>query len=709
LPTNSTLRISELDFDTIKRNLTDFLRAQSEFTDYDFEGSGLSVLLDLLAYNTHFMAYYLNMVGNEMFLDTAQLRQSILSHAKLTNYVPESTKAATAVVNIRVTPSTGEDQDASTLTLNKYTTFLSEAIDGTNYPFVSANTIQTIKTSGSFLFSNVTLKQGEVVTHNYIRDVDNLKARFLIPSEKIDTDTLEVHVQESTTNSAITRYTVADDITEVTANSTVYFLEENPEANGTYTMYFGDGIIGKTPDFGNIIICTWIDTEGSPANKANLFTATQAIDNFSDNIAITTVATAAGGAPKETIDEIRFRAPYFYTAQNRMVNFNDYKNLLPKDYPIIDSLSIWGGENNDPPVYGKVFISIKPKQGYFLTTPEKQRIITELIANRSVLTVIPEIIDPEYVFLVFETFVDYDPLLTAHDEDALKSIVRATILDYEATFLNKFDGVYRQSKLHKLIDESDPSFLSNTLKVSVQKRLKVTTGVAQDYIIHFNTPLNNGGFFNKITTFPTFNIADHTGVERESYIEEITESITGVSSIEIVTSGSNYTEAPRVVITGDGQGAEAEAHIVNGRVHEIEITNPGSGYSVAAVSIEGGGGSGAIARAFLEAKQATLQVYYYKSNGEKVVIDENIGTIFYDRGVISLTAFAPISVSLNDHYEEDTIAFNCRPATDHVVHPIRNMILDIDDLDATSIVVHMNPEGAAGTATIGNSSTPHGH
>jgi hypothetical protein len=433
---NNTLNVSDLDFDTIKNNLKTFLRNQSQFQDFDFEGSGMSVLLDLLAYNTHYNSYYLNMIANEMFLDTSKIRQSTISHAKLINYVPESSHGAEAKVNIIVTPSGAEDPDVATLTLNKYTKFLGRSLDGVNYPFVTTNSNTSSKVDGSFTFANVIIKQGEVITRQFLMTPENTKRSFTIPSSNVDTSTLVVTVQESASNTETFTYNVVDDLTEVTADSKVYFLEENEDSN--YRIYFGDNVIGKRPKDGNIVICTYLDTVGSVANKINVFSIATSIGPFDDNIVTSSLGPSYSGTERESIESVKFRAPYFYTAQNRAVTINDYETLIIKDYPNIDSVAIWGGEDNDPPIYGKVFLSLKPKNNYFLTNLEKENIKNSLIENRNVLTVFPEIIDPTYTYILVRGTVNYDPTLTSLTADQIRSFVIAAIEDYRDENLGSF-------------------------------------------------------------------------------------------------------------------------------------------------------------------------------------------------------------------------------------------------------------------------------
>ena len=321
---NTVLRVTELDFDSIKNNLKTFLRSKPEFTDYDFDGAGLSFLLDLLAYNTHMMAFYQNVEANERFRDTAQIRQNMLSLAKDINYIPASKQGSKTMIDIVATPSNAEDQDINSVTLNRYTRLLGSDIDGVNYPFVAVNANSASKVDGSFAFSNVWIKQGEVVTLQYLMTEGNSSRRFQIPSANVDLTTLTVTVQESSSNTYTTEYTLADDITEIDANSAVYFVEEDHDLN--YTFYFGDNVLGKKPANNNIIIATYLDTVGSLTNNISKFAFVEPIGGyFSDNVVVTADSSSYGGTDKEPIDTIRFRAPIFYTAQNRAVTKNDYE------------------------------------------------------------------------------------------------------------------------------------------------------------------------------------------------------------------------------------------------------------------------------------------------------------------------------------------------------------------------------------------------
>ena len=687
---NTVFRIAELDFDTIKGNLRDYLRSQNQFTDYDFEGSGLNILLDVLAYNTHYMAYYLNMVGNEMFLDSALLRNSVVSHAKHLNYVPTSMVGSRAEVNIVVedtTPTSGY----STITLPAYSQFESEQIDGTNYTFVNLEAYSASKnvTSNTYTFSNVWITQGENISYNVGVDVTNTRRRFLIPEANIDTSTLLVTVQNSDTDSTKSTYLLADDVTTLDSNSKVYFLEES-DAN-RYTLYFGDGYIGKNLDDGNIVQLRYLSTSGDVSNKANSFTLTTSILNFS-NVVVNSISAAAGGAQRDTIDRIKFLAPKFYTAQNRAVTKDDYGTLLLKDYPNVETISVWGGEENDPVVYGKIFISMKPKSGYVITNIEKDRIISELVANRNILTVTPQIVDPEYLYLKFDVSVNYDSTLTNTDEAGLIQIIKNTISNYNATELEQFNSTFRTSKLQNLIDISDNSFLGSDLITVTQKRFEPTLNESKNYTIDFNIPLNRGTFKDKLYSYPSFQILDNQGVSRDALIEETPLSYTGIDSIEVLNSGSGYTDSPTVTITGDGTGATARAVVVNGKIVSIEVVNTGSDYTAAVVSISDSTGSGATASAVLSGQVGTLRIYYVQTTtGEKIIINSNAGRINYSTGRINLYNFKPLSVSSNPNYASGVLTINAIPS-EKTIHPLRNRLLSIDSQDPIAVQVRMENE-----------------
>lgn len=685
---NTALRVTELDFDSIRNNLKTYLSSQNEFTDYDFEGSGMAVLLDILAYNTHYMGYYLNMVGNEMFIDSAQLRESIVSHAKSLNYVPGSMTAPTTFVKLVITPESGEDTTTTTLTLPKYTRFISEPVNGKNYIFTNLAANTATKSGGSFTFNNLQLRQGIPVTLQYTVSNEN---RFVIPSANVDIDTITVSVQESFSNTDTKTYTLTDDITLLKANSKSYFIEENSVRNGNYVVYFGDDIIGKKPANNNIVIINYLETHGDAANKANNFSKTGAISGYSQNVVVRSVSAAAGGGMKESIENIRFRAPVFYSIQNRAVTTSDYEALILRDYPSIQSISVWSGEDNDPPVYGKIFISIKPKENFAITNLEKERIKDDIIKTKSVLTVFPEIIEPDYTYITLATKVNYNKNQTTLSEDEIKQLTRTAIEDYYDDNLGTFSSTYRNSVVHAYMEKIGTYVLSTEVKEYLQKRVDITTGVLKNYEINFGVPLYRGDITSGLYTYPSINVLDSSGTEREMYIEEVPQSFTGIDSIRITNPGFNYTSTPTVTISGDGFGATASAKIVNGKINSIKVDSRGTGYTRATVSITGGGGISAAATAKLQLRYGDLRTYYYRDNGEKVIVNENIGTIDYELGLINIVNLQIESVTENDYYDENVLTFNIKQLYD-TIYQSRNNILEIDFDDSRSITVETEQE-----------------
>lgn len=686
---NTALKVAELDFFKIKDNLKNFLRSQSAFTDYDFEGSSMSVLLDILAYNTYYNAFYLNMVANESFLDTAQIRQNILSHAKLINYVPSSAQGSTTKVNIKVTPSFAEDQSTNYAVLDKYTRFLGQDVNGENFTFVTVNSNTALKVNGSFTFSNVIIKQGEVITHQYEVSANNKSRRFQLPSSNVDTSTLVVTVQESFANTYTSEYMLAKDLTTVTANSKVYWIEE--DENLYHTIYFGDDILGKKPKNGNIVIATYLDTLGSMTNNVSQFIAVEAIaDKFRDNVRISTVQTSYGGVDKEDIESIRFRAPHYYTAQNRAVTINDYESLLVKDYNNIDSVSIWGGEDNDPVVYGKVYISIKTKGFYELTEIEKEKIKNEIIGSRSVLTVTPEIVDPDYTFLMIKGTITYNPNLTTKSAEELKNLVKASINSYNINELNNFRSIFKKAKLQAYIADAEPSVTGSDIKIYMQKRSLLEINKSKKYIFSYNCPLNKGSLKQKLYTYPSVTLLDQTNVARDIFLEEAPDSDTSIKSIIITNPGYNYEATPTITIIGDGSGAVAKADIVGGRLNSITLTNAGKNYTRASVVITGDGKE-ATATAVLASQNGTLRSFYFKSNGEKFYVNENIGSIDYQAGKITVNPIFPKQVETNPYYDDNIFTMNAIADSD-IISPVRNSILAIDSNDGLAIQIEMVPE-----------------
>jgi hypothetical protein len=675
------LRITELDFDTIKQNLKTFLNQQSQFTDYDFEGSGLSVLLDILAYNTHYQAYYLNMVANEAFMDTALLRDSVVSHAKVLGYVPYSRKAPVATINFTANTSSNA---ASTLTIPKGFRFLSNEIDGVSYGFVTLTETTATKANNDFSFFNLPIYEGQLVTYSYNHnEATNPKQIFTLPDTGIDTTTVSVVVQPSSTNTQISVYSLASDASNTSTQSEVFYLQENKGQQ--YQIYFGGDIIGKKLTDGAVVNITYLVTNGDVANKANNFVSTgtlvDSLGNSQSDFIIDPVSAAAGGAERESVDEIKFSAPLQYTTQNRLVTTKDYEAYIKKNYPSINSLSVWGGEDEIPPVYGKVLVSLKPKDGYYISETEKQRIIDEIINPKSIISVSTEIRDPDYLYILLNNNVKYDSKKTTLTETQLVTQIRNTIISYKQTFLDKFAAILALSKLQDQIDSVDTnSIIGSETILKLQKRVTPELSTSSNYTINFGVPIKRGTLTDRLTT-TEFSVSDTTGVIRTAIIEEIPQSFTGVSSIEIVNPGYGYTSTPVVTISGDGTGATAEAIIEEGRITQIIMTNRGTDYTRATVAITGGGGYSGSATAVIDSKVGTLRVIYYDENANRQIINASVGEIYYDTGIIQLNDLKILSVSSTDGLLRLTAV-----SEEGVIESTRNVIITIDETDATSIV-----------------------
>ena len=679
------LRVTELDFDTIKSNLKTFLNQQSSFTDYDFEGSGLSVLLDVLAYNTHYNAYYLNMVANESFMDTALLRDSVVSHAKSLSYVPYSMRAPIATINFLVNSTT---TTSSTLTIPSGYSFLSNKIDGKSYNFVVLADTTVTKANSSFYFENLDIYEGQLITYSFTHNqTTNPKQTFTLPNDNIDTTTIKVGVSPSTGNTSITTYNLVTDILDVNSTSEIYYLQENKGQR--YQIYFGNDVVGKSIPDGGIVSVTYLLTNGEEANKANNFVATSTLsDSLNEsltNFTITPVSAASGGAERESVDDIKFGAAAQFTTQNRLITTKDYESYLKRNYPSIDSISVWGGEEEVPPVYGKVFVSLKPKENYFISETEKQRIIDEIIKPKSIVSVDTIIRDPEYLYLLIENYVEYNKNKTTETIEAIKSSIRNAILLYRNTNLNKFGATFVLSKLQDSVDGVDLNAISGSeTKLYLQKRFEPTLGASTTYTINFNAALNRGTTTNKLTS-SEFRIYDSTGAIKTVLFEEVPESFTGISEIQVTNAGTGYTETPTVTITGDGTGAVASAVVVNGKIQNIVLTNRGINYTRAIVTITGGSGYGATGSAVLDGKFGYLRTIYYDDNAEKQTINEQIGTINYVTGTITINDVRILSVVPTDGLIRLTIE-----SGKGIVKTSKNTIISIDDTDTTSITTELS-------------------
>ena len=480
---SNKLQVSDFDFDDIKANLKSFLQDQSEFQDYDFEGSGFAVLLDLLAYNTHYLGFNANMLANEMYLDSADIRKNIVSLAKMLGYTPTSPKSPTATVDILMNniPTT-----VATITMAKGTAFTT-SVDGETYQFVT-NAVHTLTpTNGVYKFSNIPLYEGTLVTFKYTADSTDVDQRFVIPSVSADTSTLKVSVQNSASDTTTSTYTLATGITSINATSKVYFLQEMED--GKFEVYFGDDVLGNKLDDGNIVILEYIVSNKDEANGASSFTLSGSIGGYSD-VTLTTVSNAQGGAEAQTKESIRYNAPLQYSAQDRAVTTGDYETIVQSLYPNAQSVSAWGGEDDETPVYGVVKIAIKAASGSTLTNTTKTNLVTQL-KKYNVASVRPEIVDPETTSILLTTNVKFDQNSANKTADTLKSDILTTLTNYNTNTLTQFDGVFRYSKVTGLIDNTDSSILSNITTLKIRKDFTPTLAVSSKYNVYFRNSLYN--------------------------------------------------------------------------------------------------------------------------------------------------------------------------------------------------------------------------
>ena len=478
---SNKLVVSDFDFDNIKANLKTFLQNQPEFSDYNFEGSGFAVLLDTLAYNTHYLGFNANMFVNESYLDSADIRKNVVALAKAIGYTPSSVKAPMAEVDILINNASG-----SSVLMNKGTTFTT-TVDGTGYNFLTNEDITITPASGVYKFSGVNLYEGTLVTFKYTVDSADVDQKFLIKNINADTSTLKVTVQNSVSDSTLNTYTLATGLRNLNNTSKVYFLQESD--NGKFEVYFGDGVIGNKLEDGNIVILDYIVTNKDEANGASSFELGSNIGGFS-NVTITTKSDAQGGSEAETKESIRFNAPLQYTSQDRAVTATDYESIVKTLYPNALSVSAWGGEDDETPVYGVVKVSIKAASGSTLTEATKASIVKGLIPY-NVASVRPQIVDPETTSVLLTSNVKYDKKGTSKTGDTLKTDIITAITNYNATTLQKFDGVFRFSKLTGLIDDVDTSILSNITTINMRKSFTPTIASSTKYDIYFRNAIYN--------------------------------------------------------------------------------------------------------------------------------------------------------------------------------------------------------------------------
>ena len=585
--------LTSLDFDGIKESLKDYLKSLPTFTDYDFEGSALSHLLDILAYNTHYQAFYANMVANEMFLDTAVTRPSVVSRAKHLGYIPSSFSAAKATVDISY-PSAQTDAVVPARSI-----FTARGVDGSSFTFTnpSAHTIN------GFTAENVEIYEGSYKNYTYVVDSSDASQKFIIPSKTVDTQLLNIRVQTSVTDTTgyLNEWTLADNILDITNTSYAYWVQEIE--NGYYEIYFGDGIVGQKVSDGNLVMIEYFETNGPDANDtgSNDSTSTRAFTmSGSGGASVIVKQKAVGGGAKENTESVRFYAPKAYQSQNRSVTVDDYTTNIKKDYSNVESIYVWGGEDNDPPQYGKVFVAIKPQTGTMISEGEKKSIVDTYIKNKSLVTIIPEVVDPDYIYLLVDSQIYYDPAKTKLSSAEIEALAKIQILSYADNDLEKFTNNFLYSVFTTKLNRIDISVTNNRSIVTMQKRLSPLFGVSSTYDIKFNNALEHphDGHMPGTIRSDAFLYKKKTGETTTAYMED------------------------------DGFGR--------------------------------------------------IQLYEF-SGSIKVIFQENIGTVNYDTGLVTLTSFAP-----NQLEGQSFIKINAKPRTLDIIASKRDILL-IDRNDSESI------------------------
>jgi hypothetical protein len=530
----ANIRVTELDFDQIKENLRDFLRTQTAFTDYDFEGSNLSVLMDLLAYNTHYNAVLANMVSNEMFLDSAIKRSSVASLAKHLRYTPRSVRSARAKISITLQNVPG---NPIFVNLNPFTLF-STIIDGQTTQFYNRDAYTTIPEAGVYTFEEIELYQGRKLDYYFTVQAGATAAtKYVLPNLNVDTQTLRVQVTHISDNT-INTYTLMNDITEVNSTSKVYYLEEN--TSGYYQLHFGDGVLGRALQAGDVISLEYLISDGAAGNISNNITPTWSFNSIAgetdQNRSATTISKPQGGAAAEDIESIRFNSIRRYTTQGRAVTNTDYAALITSELPSAQSVNVWGGENNIPPKYGTVFISIKPRDGFVLTDIDKDTIINNVIKPRALVTTTHEFVDPVYTYISPYIVATYDPSRTNKTAAALTTQINTLLEQFFETNLQQFNAAFYSSQLNEQLMDIDDAIVSINLITTLQKRLSIAAGRQFSGTLYWPGRLEPGGIVSNFWVWVNPETAEVYTLRLRDFPDTMPPNIDGTGTLRAVNA-----------------------------------------------------------------------------------------------------------------------------------------------------------------------------
>lgn len=498
MATSRKISTTELDFDKIKQNFKTYLQGQEQFSDYDFEGSSLSILLDVLAYNTHYNALYTNLAINEAFLDSASKRDSVVSKAKEIGYTPRSAQSATAVVDLLLINN--QIDAPQSYELPRYTPFRTKVND-TEYVFFTTETFIAYRDNNQYVFGGITLREGVQATHRYTASASNTS--FLIPNPGVDTSTIRVTVQESLQSSTSKTYTLSSSLLNLDGDSTVFFIKET--AGELFQVEFGNGIVGKALEPGNVVTVEYIISSADAPNGARTFTYNGAFAS-STTYYTTTVTPAFGGAASESVESIKWNAPRAYAAQNRCVTLDDYRSIIYSLYPNAQSINVWGGEQNNPPSYGDVYIAVRPSAGEVLSDGEKEYILNDVIGPRKMVTMHPKFVDPTYLYVELDVSFYYNPNETVRSANDLTATVRNAIIQYGQNNLDKFGGILKYSTLSREIDLAEDSIKSSITTVKIHREITPIYNQTAQYIVDIGNPIYNSGVPEESIISSGFNV-----------------------------------------------------------------------------------------------------------------------------------------------------------------------------------------------------------
>ena len=535
------INASELDFDQIKTNLVAYMKAtDTTFNDYNYDGSAMSTIIDVLAYVTHINSMNANFALNETFLDTSQLRSSVVSHAKLLGYTPRSIAPSVAYIDMTMAKGTATpfwNHDGNNvplpLTMTRGTKF-STTIDGVTYPmFASDTTTINYNETDGWKFSNIKIEQGTLASINYTYQ-NNTFESYIIPANNVNTASIKVTVTDSSATDASKVYALNTNMVTLDGTSEVYFLEEGRD--GYYEVKFGDNIIGKRPGNGNTITIEYATIpSGTDVNGATVFTMTDSLNGNTDET-VTLVTKATGGAARESKEAIKFNAPLAHISQNRAVTPDDYKSIIKNEFADLEAVAVWGGEDNDVPDYGKVYVSIKPLSGEVLTEAQKTTIKTNILKPKNVVSITPVLVDPDYTYIDLEVYFKYNPNKATVTASGLATSIRNTLVSYNNDTLKSFNGVYRDSNVGKLIDDTNVAIISNITRVKMTKKITPTLGTATKYTLKFNQALTDlDGSTSSLGSFITSTVFTFNG--EDCKLKDFYDSSSDTRIVQIVNTG----------------------------------------------------------------------------------------------------------------------------------------------------------------------------